>query len=364
MTLPVVHNANQWMSCNASHQMQQKFPALSGEVSQSRLEGRACHEYAQNILLTGEEIQTSKDGLQITSEMKDFAQIYIDEVTTTLCNADLKVEQRVNLGFLWAGWYCIPDLWTVIDDVLYVYDAKFGHRQVPAENNWQLIVEAIGIIETLPKKPSSIVLTVVQPRSFNGGGPVSTWEITPETLTGLRRQLVTDLVNIISASPVATPGPQCRDCIARYACSVLQTNSFSGIEYVAEMGFSVLSGHNLGVELTMLKKAQEMIEHRLTGLEEQASQELKSGKPVSFFGLETTRGRRRWRKDIDIDKVIFLGDTMGVDLRKKQDVDTPAQAKKRGLPDDVLAKFTEVPTTGTKLIPQTAEDVRKIFKSD
>ena len=364
MALPVVHNANQWMSCNASHQMQQKFPAKCGEVSQSRLEGRACHEYAQNVLLSGEEIQTSKDGLVITSELKDFAQVYIDEVTETLRNANLHVEERVNLGFLWANWYCIPDLWTVIDDVLYVYDAKFGHRPVSAERNWQLIIEAIGIIETLPKKPSSIVLTVVQPRSFQSNGPISTWEITPETLTGLRRQLVTDLVNIISTSPIATPGPQCRDCTARYACTVLQTNSFADIDYISEMGFSVLNGHNLGVEITLLRKAQEMISHRLTGLEEQALHELKNGKPVSFFGLENTVGRKRWRKDIDVDKVIFLGDAMGIDLRKKQDVDTPAQAKKRGLPDDVLARFTETPVTGTKLASQSAVDVRKIFKND
>lgn len=364
MALPAVHNANQWMSCKASYRLQQKFPALSGEVSQSRLEGRACHEYAQNILMTGEEIAVSKDGLALSSELKDYAQVYIDEVSETLCNAKLQVEQQISLGFLWTGWYCIPDLFTVIDDVLYVYDAKFGHRPVPAEMNWQLIIEAIGIIETLPKKPKSIVMVVVQPRSFNGGGPVSNWEITPEKLTELRRELVAAIVEVSGSSAKAVPGSQCRDCTGRYTCDVLQRNALEGLDYVAEMGFTELTGHNLGVEILMLQRAQEMIKHRLTGLEEQALHELKSGHHVAFFGTESTKGRKRWRSDIDVDKVIFLGDTMGVDLRKKQEVDTPAQAKKRGLPDDLIAKFTETPVTGVKLVQRSAEDVKKIFQSN
>ena len=363
MTLPAVHNANQWVPCNASFKMQQKFPALSGEVSQSRLEGRACHEYAQNILLTGEEITESKDGLLLTSELKDFAQVYIDEVSSTLCNADLKVEERINLNFLWVGWYCIPDLYAVVDNVLYIFDAKFGHRPVPAENNWQLIIEAIGILEILPKKPDSIVLTIVQPRTFVSGGPVSTWEITCDDITLLRRELVKTLLGVLSAKPVAVPGPQCRDCTGRYACDVLQANALSSIDYIAKMGFTQLSGHNLGVELSMLQHAQEMIKNRLTGLEEQALHEMKAGNHVAFFGTEQTTGRRRWKKNINVDQVIFLGDAMGIDLRKKQEVDTPAQAKKRGLPDNLLAKFTETPVTGLKLVARSAEDIKKIFKS-
>lgn len=364
MSLPAVHNANQWMSCKASYRLQQKFPALSGEVSQSRLEGRACHEYAQNLLMTGEEITTSKDGVILTDEMKEFSQFYIDEVSETLCNATLHVEQQIDLGFLWTGWYCIPDLFAVIDDVLYVYDAKFGHRPVPAVMNWQLIIEAIGIVETLPTKPKSIMMTVVQPRSFTGDGPVSTWEITPEKLTELRRELVSAMVELVGTSAKAVPGLQCRDCSGRYTCDVLQRNALAGSDYIANMGFTELSGHNLGVEMVMLQRAQEMIQHRLTGLEEQALHELKSGNPVAFFSVESTKGRKRWRSDIDTDKVLFLGDTMGIDLRKKQTVDTPAQAKKRGLPDDLIAKFTETPVTGVKLVRHSSEDVKKIFQNN
>ena len=48
--LPKVSDANHWMKCHGSVQAQAQFPALPGEVSQSRLEGRACHEVAKKLL--------------------------------------------------------------------------------------------------------------------------------------------------------------------------------------------------------------------------------------------------------------------------------------------------------------------------
>ena len=369
--LPKVSDANQWMACDGSFRAQQAYPPLDVEPSQSRLEGRACHEVAQKLFknepfsdLVG---SLSKDGIVITDELFDAAREYFNEVWG-YCNThgrvrDLHVEEVCPVpGY--SDWYCIPDAWVYVPEgkVLRVWDAKFGHRIVDTFENWQLLIEAFSISDQFQTPPDIIELVIVQPRGFTSDGTVRKWALTYDELRVYRRQVNETMLRVLDAAPMCTPGPHCLDCSARAHCDTLKQQSYAGVDYVMSLQTHNLSGHALGVELRLLQRAQEMIKMRLSGLEEQALHEIKQGQHVTFYSAKTTYGRKRWKKDVPVDQVIMMGDLLGQNLRKPQELDTPAQCAKKGIDPSVIEQYAETPVTGVKLEQVDERSIRSVFE--
>lgn len=370
--LPKVSDANQWMVCNGSFRAQQAYPPLDVEPSQSRLEGRAAHEVAQKLFKNepfGELVGSlSKDGIVITDELFDAAREYFNEVWG-YCNThgvlrNLHVEENCSVpGY--SDWFCIPDAWVTTDidgkKVLRVYDAKFGHRIVDPFENWQLLIEAFSICEQFRTPPDVIELVIVQPRGFTSEGTVRKWVITYDELCAYRQQVTETLPRVLDTTPMCTSGPHCLDCSARAHCDTLKQQSYAGVDYVQSLQTHNLSGHALGVELRLLQRAQEMIKMRLSGLEEQALHEIKQGQHVTFYSAKTTYGRKRWKKDVPVDRVIFMAELQGVDVRKPQELDTPAQCAKKGIDPSVIEQYAETPVTGVKLEQVDERAIKNVF---
>lgn len=369
--LPKVSDANQWMQCNGSFRAQQLHPPLDVEPSQSRLEGRACHEVAQKLFrsepfsdLVG---SLSKDGIVITDELFDAAREYFNEVWG-YCNKhgvlqQLHVEEVCPVpGY--NDWYCIPDAWVYVPEgkVLRVWDAKFGHRIVDPFENWQLLIEAYAIVETHHLDVDIIELVIVQPRGFTSDGTVRKWVLTYDELRAYRQQVNETMPSVLDDAPMCIPGPHCLDCSARAHCDTLKQQSYAGVDYVQSLQTHNLSGHALGVELRLLQRAQEMIKMRLSGLEEQALHEIKQGQHVTFYSAKTTYGRKRWKKDVPVDQVIMMGDLLGQNLRKPQELDTPAQCAKKGIDPSVIEQYAETPVTGVKLEQVDERSIRSVFE--
>lgn len=368
--LPKVSDANQWMVCNGSFRAQQAYPPLDVEPSQSRLEGRAAHEVAQKLFknepfsdLVG---SLSKDGVVITDELFDAAREYFNEVWG-YCNThgrlyDLHVEEVCPVpGY--SDWYCIPDAWAYVPEgkVLRVWDAKFGHRIVDPFENWQLLIEAFSICEQFQTSPDVVELVIVQPRGFTSEGTVRKWALTYDELCAYRQQVNETMPRVLDATPMCTPGSWCLDCSARAHCDTLKQQSYAGVDYVQSLQTHNLSGHALGVELRLLQRAQEMIKMRLSGLEEQALHEIKQGQHVTFYSAKTTYGRKRWKKDVPVDQVIMMGDLLGQNLRKPQELDTPAQCVKKGIDPSVIEQYAETPVTGVKLEQVDERAIKNVF---
>ena len=369
--LPKVSDAGQWMVCNGLFRAQQAHPPLNVEPSQSRLEGRAAHEVAQKLFknepFSGLVGSLSKDGIIITDELFDAAREYFNEVWG-YCNThgrvhDLHVEEVCPVpGY--GDWYCIPDAWVYVPEVkvLRVWDAKFGHRIVDPFENWQLLIEAFSICEQFQSPPGIIELVIVQPRGFTGEGTVRKWALTYDELCAYRQQVNETILRVLDATPMCTSGPHCLDCSARAHCDTLKQQSYAGVDYVQSLQTHNLSGHALGVELRLLQRAQEMIKMRLSGLEEQALHEIKQGQHVTFYSAKTTYGRKRWKKDVPVDQVIMMGDLLGQNLRKPQELDTPAQCVKKGIDPSVIEQYAETPVTGVKLEQVDERSIRSVFE--
>lgn len=369
--LPKVSDAGQWMVCNGSFRAQQLHPPLDVEPSQSRLEGRACHEIAQRLFRNepfGDMVGSlSQDGTVITDELFDAAREYFNEVWG-FCNThgvlqQLHVEEPCPVpGY--NNWYCIPDSWVYVPDtrVLRIFEGKFGHRIVDVVENWQMLIEAFSVIEKHRLDVDIIELVVVQPRGFTSEGTVRKWAITPDELQTYRQQVNDTILRVLDSAPLCTPGPHCLDCSARAHCDALQQQSYAGIDYVKSLQTHNLTGHALGVELSLLERAQEMIKMRLSGLEEQALHEIKQGQHVTFYSAKTTYGRKRWKKDVPVEQVIMMGSLLGQDLKKAVELDTPAQCIKKGINPSVVEQYAETPVTGVKLERVNERAIRSVFE--
>jgi hypothetical protein len=139
--------------------------------------------------------------------------------------------------------------------------------------------------------------------------------------------------------------------------------SYEGIDFAGKLQTHTLTGHNLGVDLKLLRRAQKAIEYRLSGLEEQAIHELSNGGLVSYFSTERGKGRERWKKDVPHAEVIMMGDLLGVDIRKPVEMDTPAQVRKKGIDESVIREYSETPMTALKLVEVDDAKVRQIFNT-
>jgi hypothetical protein len=121
-----------------------------------------------------------------------------------------------------------------------------------------------------------------------------------------------------------------------------------------------LSTAALGTELTMIHRAQELLEARATGLEEQALSLLRSGKRVPGYIIGQGQAREKWTPDLET--VFATGDALGIELRKPTAI-TPAQARKAGIPTEVVDALSDRPAGAIKLQQVTDDNLARIFNA-
>jgi hypothetical protein len=316
----------------------------------------------------------SKDGIVITQELFDAAFEYVNDVAKycdfNFLTKEVKIEQRVDLSRWLPEWYCIPDasVYDVSSNVLTVWEGKFGHGIVDVFENWQLLIGAFGIIQALDitepvRQAVKLDLRVVQPRGFTSDGPIRKWFVTADAVGKYWNDLHRALPIVTGEAPPTKFGTQCKDCSARANCDTLLRVSYEGIDFAGKLKTHTLTGHNLGVDLKLLRRAQKAIEYRLSGLEEQAIHELSNGGLVSYFSTERGKGRERWKKDVPHAEVIMMGDLLGVDIRKPIELDTPSQVRKKGIDESVIAAYSETPMTALKLVEVDGAKIRQIFNT-
>lgn len=384
-------NADQWMNCPGSVRVQSEFPPLSREPSQAALEGRACHEVAQKLfaafnggndplILTG---TLSKDGIVITQELYDAAREYVNDVIGIANQhqriSHLHIEESVYCHDLQYGMKVIPDAWLYVPqtNTLYVWDAKFGHRLVEP-TSWQLFVYVIALlsresiasgrndllgIDNNTLQSMQIVLSIVQPRGFSREGTVRRHTLGFIQLIIQREQLETGARLALSDDAPCVTGSQCDFCSGRAHCQTLQNESYRMTDIIKSLNTHDLDHHALGVEIKLLRHAESLLKARLSGLEEQALHHIRQGNNVSFYTAKQGYGRETWRSDTPVEQIIMMGDLMGVDIRKPIELDTPAQARKKGIDESVIAEYSEKRPTALKLIEaDTAETIKQVFE--
>jgi hypothetical protein len=350
--------------CAASALLAAQYP---GEDTIESRDGTAAH-WAASQLCSGAPVavgQVADNGVTLTDEMIDAADLYAHYILTKVKNAQIVIEQTIRNGALHAENWGTPDAWYYDADTrtLHVFDFKYGHKYVDVYQNWQLINYAALILKQLAidggtDQTVRVVMTIVQPRCYHKDGPIREWSVMASDLRPLFNILRSAFDAAMRPGATATASLECEYCPARHVCSAAQAAAYNAVQHAYESTPVQLSPAALGLELRTLQRAATMLDARVTGLEAQALATIQSGVNVPFFGIEHGVGRTVWKSPDS--EVIALGVMLGVDVVKPALV-TPRQAIKAGLPDDVVAAYSHTPRGKAGLAPQSDNAASRIF---
>lgn len=271
-------------------------------------------------LETRVEFKPRKFSMEVTEEMADDVQVYVDNIRKFADGNEMLVENTLVIDALGLDRDGNPqggtgDVIIVTPDELQVHDLKFGRGvEVFAEENEQLMLYALGAIDLvslLGDVPENIRLVIHQPRIDRRP---KEW---PTTLTDLRafEARVKDRASIARSAAAAGPdhvgdslfesGDHCRFCKAQATCPAL-THDISKSVFDS---FDVIGNPNETAEprqvphearaLGAALDKVDMIESWCKAVREQAYTELQAGNaPVGRDGqyklVAGKRGARRW----------------------------------------------------------------------
>jgi hypothetical protein len=320
--------------------------------------------------------QSAPNGVIITEEIADGAKTYTDEVLG-ICQQrgllqHLQIEQRVACPRVHELCWGTPDMsafdaerWT-----LYVRDFKYGHGRVNAYENWQLLVYAIGLIDamgvsTIEWGNIKINLGVIQPRCYDGAGPIDVWEITADDLRGYANQLHHAAHQALQPTADCATGKQCKHCKAAHRCPALLNASANIIDMMDIAVPTISSDAGLGYELEQLKRAELLLKARREAKELEVEQRIREGKQIPGWALEQAYGQRKWLAPLE--EVVTMGQLMGVNLLDEPKLLSPAKAdaacKKLQVDTTVISSYYGNPPTGMKLVFDDGGKAKQIFSN-
>lgn len=307
--------------------MNARYP--SGETDATR-EGTAAHWVALEAPDTVKVGDVAPNGEIVTAEMIDGRALL-----RSVLPEGARIEERV--GDTFGDCWGTPDAWAYDGVTLTLVSYKFGHTPVYASENWQEVVYLRWLMPVIGERFRVIV---VQPRCYSKP-LVDVWEGDVDELTPLWKRLEAAQDAARNPNPIATPGAHCLryHCAGRHTCKALQESAYHSASIPMDGAVNELTPEALGRELTILTEAQDVLQARIDGVKAFIESLIGKGTPVTGWQMGRTRGAVKWARPVE--EVIQIGDAMGVNLRKPQDVITPRQAK---LPSALLEALSkEIP---------------------
>ena len=354
-----------WVECAAAPSMWQRYP--EPEDSLEATEGTAAH-WAFGELFAGRAIDiglVAPNGIVLTDEMCDGAQLFYDTVTRDIEGHDmhLNVEQPVRISRVHENNWGTPDAdaSVPIQSKLYVWDYKFGHDYVEEYENWQLIDYTAGLLDKWDIGSNelyvTVVMTIVQPRCY-GHDPVRRLTVRASELRGHINKLRMAAEAAHKSNPVATVNLKCKHCSGRHACQPYQRSALEAADLSMRSAPLDLTPEQTGKELAMLQRAQAALEGRISGLEESAFAMIQRGERVPPYHVEYGQGRQAWSKPAD--EVRILASMFNVKVDKEALI-TPKQAQEAGLSAEVLKEYAYTPSGKPKLVQDAPNELLKSF---
>lgn len=361
------------IQCPGSVVLEQQYP--EAEKGPEAAEGEASH-WAGAEMLSGRLVDVgdrAPNSVLLTQEMVEGADLYYDDVVRTLRGygltpADGAIEVPVSIPRVHAECWGTPDFraWIPGDrrngrPLLMVWDYKFGHRHVPVFENPQLSAYAAGCLSAadISDLGVDVEMRIVQPRSYSPEGSVRRWACPASALRALVNIASNSAHQALGGDPPTRVGPECRDCRARHACPTLQRAAATACDEAGKVQPFNLPPAALGVELRWLTRARDLLDARISGLQEQATAAIKRGQQVPHWRIERGAGRRRWSRGVG--EVLAMGQALGLNLAKPPEAITPTQAVAAGLPEMLLDAYTDPPRGAATLVPDDGSQAKRVF---
>lgn len=356
-------SAHRWLACPGSIRLSVGQP---NESSIFAMEGTAAHELCEMALrdrkdaidYLGQEIVTGNHKFEVTEEMAEAVQVYLDTVRGDYEEGDiLFIEHRFDLSSIWAGMFGTNDCGLYkANGSLKVYDYKHGKGYaVEAENNPQLAYYGIGLINVPSLKGARITdveLVIVQPRAPHKDGPVRRWMTDAIHLMEFMDDLRQGAAATEDPDAPLAAGEWCKFCPAAGICPALRQIAIerAQAEFV-DVVPDELSEGNLAV---LLEKAG-LIEDGIRAIRKEVYSRMCGGAQVPGWKIVAKRATRKWTAgDEVVERLTMLFD-LDEDAVVEKKVRSPAQvekmlpkAERAGLAD-LVTKFS----SGTTLARET-----------
>ncbi len=384
--LPRASGSFQWSKCSGSLLLQWQYPEPPDYDNHSANEGTATHKMGEQLIIAWMNQQPlnfqdfdgkkAPNGILFTEEMWDGANEYtnyvISFVEETMSRKSLHVEETIGLGYIFAGMFGTPDCWCYDSstNTLHVFDLKFGRKFVDEYENPQLMIYGNGIVNTnqstfgnAENHDLKIRMHIVQPRKYHERGYCRSWETTRPKLDVFTDELRIKAHEAMSENVKCVVGLHCHYCSARHVCKALHHTVNQCVDVVMSPEPLELHGAELASELTLLQHISEMVNFRLSSLEEHAMYELAAGEQLPGWKAEAKYGRLAWNAAEE--EILSIGRLMGVDLSVLK-LDTPTQVrnklKKMKLDTDVINYYSVKPKAGMRLVVDDGSNLKRAFE--
>jgi len=356
------------------------------EISEKALRGdKNCHAYLGDVLKVG------NFEIEITEEIADSAQTYVDYVVEQSKDALLFLEERYTLDDLdppfEAGGTCDAVILNANSGILEVVDLKHGKGIVDVNENKQTRTYALMALLNAPKELSSkidyIKVTIVQPRAYHKDGRIRSEtfhlaeliEWTAELLKAMgRSKIALEAFDKINGSRTLfdewaekslTTG-NCAFCPAEGMCPARRKKALSVAPEIARTWFEDVTLETAPMisntvpalspdELSHILDGLEMLEDWIKAVRASAHATAEQGIKIPNYQLVEKIGNRKWAADeekiiSDLKSKIKLSD----DQIFQKKLSSPAQvekiigAKRKG----ELENMWHNPITGTNLVSE------------
>ena len=356
------------------------------EISEKALRGdKDCHVYIGDVIKVG------NFEIEITEEIADSAQTYVDYVVEQSKDALLFLEERYTLDDLdppfEAGGTCDAVILNANSGILEVVDLKHGKGIVDVNENKQTRTYALMALLNAPKELSSkidyIKVTIVQPRAYHKDGRIRSEtfhlaeliEWTAELLKAMgRSKIALEAFDKINGSRTLfdewaekslTTG-NCAFCPAEGMCPARRKKALSVAPEIARTWFEDVTLETAPMisntvpalspdELSHILDGLEMLEDWIKAVRASAHATAEQGIKIPNYQLVEKIGNRKWAADeekiiSDLKSKIKLSD----DQIFQKKLSSPAQvekiigAKRKG----ELENMWHNPITGTNLVSE------------
>ncbi len=351
--------------CAGSRALEAAYP---GDATQDSIEGDAAH-WAMAELLHGRDIDVglvAANGVTLNVEMVEAAEMAAEHIKARPCGVG-DIEVSIPEGPLHPLNYGTPDHGVVnLMGHIFVDDFKYGRGLISEFRNWQLInyVALIAHKRGLLQFPNlQVTMTIIQPRCYHRRGPIRSVTTTLGEMASQFDELRAAFNAAMhpNAQVIASDPDQCRNCSGRHVCEASLQAAQLAVPVAYESTPLVLSPAALSKELRILRRAEKQIKLRREGIEEATLAELRRGKPVPYFRVEHTAGRKVFREDAKETGLLDVAAAYNVTLTKDALI-TPLQAIKAGMPKEVIELYSHNPGGAAELVEDDGTFAANIFK--
>jgi len=240
---------------------------------------------------------------EVTEEMGEAVRIYVDAVYAAIeeTGGKLMFEQKFNLKHLHPDLWGTNDACVVSDDVLDIFDFKYGRgKMVKEERNPQLMYYALGALQGY-KSVNRVRMTIVQPR-FRGARSVRMWELPAIELIKWGDEVLkpaAELALTDKGEPVS--GSWCKWCDGAHHCPELgkKAQSALGVDWSGGVTAKEIVVPNVQdqtpAELARLLDFVPLLRNFADAVEAHAKYRLEHGQEVPNHKLIRGKpGKRKW----------------------------------------------------------------------